>query len=200
MIPCIVDKQMRHMLNEFADGIRITQTLRPSEAEWLSNGLVEIFGGCYYNFPRKRSEFSMVERKAEMESDIAYSQWISNKAHIMDFDKDGVDGEELSAGLSLLVATYNEIRNKNLEGKYTFFLSSDMGSFEDNGERLFYPNCVIRFYREYGESMVDLSLENLNRDDTLGFITFQVGPDDRQPINAIEQIDGQWFLTYREDA
>jgi len=200
MIPCIVDKQMRRMLNEFAKDIRITQTLRPSDAEWLSNGLVEIFGGCYYNFPRKRSEFSMVERKAEMESDIAYSQWMSNKSHVMDLDKDGIDGEELSAGLSLLVATYNEIRKNKFEGEYTFYMSSDVGSYDEHGEPEFYPNCVIRFYRDYGESMVDVSLENLNREDTLGFICFKVGPDDRQQINAIEQIDGQWYLTYREVA
>lgn len=198
MIQCVVDKQMAAMLNQFSSDIIITENLRPSEAEWLSNGLADLFGGVYYNFPKKMNELNMSKYKAKIEEDVEYSQWMANKAHIMDVDKDGVDGEELSAGLSLLVATYNAIREQKLDGEFRFFMSSDMGSFEDDGERRFYPNCVIRFYRNYGDPVEDLSAEHLNRDDTLGIFSFSVGPNDRQPINAIEYIDGEWFLTYRE--
>lgn len=203
MIPCIVDKQMRQMLDEFGDDIHITQKLRPREAPYLDHDLFEFYGGWYYDENGQLAKFSeddyedvFFDGKKEHPE---HSQWSNNMVHIMDTENDGINGEEFSAGLSLLLSTYNYIRNKKPEGDFRFFFGADRGVLEKNGDWYNIPSVFVTFYRNYGYPIEDTSKNELNKDDSGGFFVFDVTEDTWEPLNAIEKIDDQWYLTYRDN-
>lgn len=195
MITVLMNTNMEKDLLIYKDELCIPMPLVKGVREYLDSGLVMIDGGCFYELS------ASLPNEYDTGDEIEFTQWKDNHVH-SDVHHDNyrmIGAWEVSQGMSLLIATYNEIRQKGYEGRYRFNLSYNQGEpfFDDCSGTV--PSCTVRFYRDLGDPMWPFRQDELNAFQKECVLEFESEPLIDGEINTLVMQDDCWYLTYNEE-
>lgn len=194
MVRIFISPRLKKELHIYGHELCVPMPLNTELAQHVSEGVTLVQGGCFYTYraPNSADEIDTEYIESEQTRKNTIDQKISPLHYRL------IGAYEVSQALSLLIATYNAIREHGFDGTYRFYLSYYQGdpvSELDIGEP---PQYTVWFYKIVQNALWPLN--DMDCDDDACFLEFEATPNRDGEINAFVFEQNRWQLLHNQVA